>query len=67
MSRNCFMSLLRTLYFNDDENPHNHLNKIQPIVTYLNNKMKDIYKPSKHLALDESMVLFRERLVFVNI
>lgn len=65
MSRNRFMLLLRTLHFNDTENhDNNRLSKIEPIVSYFNNKMTNIYEPSKNLALDESMVLFRGRLVF---
>lgn len=43
---------------------NNRLNKIEPIVTYFNNKMADIYEASENLSLDESMVLFRGRLVF---
>lgn len=65
MSRNRFMLILRNLHFADNENnDNNRLNKIEPIVTYFNNKMTDIYEPSENLALDESMVLFRGRLVF---
>lgn len=65
MSRNRFMLLLRTLHFKDNENLENtRLEKIEPIVTYFNNKMTEIYEPSENLALDESMVLFRGRLVF---
>jgi len=65
MSRNRFMLLLRNLHFTESEyNVNNRLNKIEPIVTYFNNKMTDIYEPSENLALDESMVLFRGRLVF---
>jgi len=59
------MLLLRNLHFTDSEyNVNNRLNKIEPIVTYFNNKMTEIYEPSENLALDESMVLFRGRLVF---
>lgn len=65
MSRNRFMLILRNLHFIDNENDdNNRLNKIEPIVTYFNNKMTDIYEASKNLSLDESMVLFRGRLVF---
>lgn len=65
MSRNRFMLILRNLHFVDNENCDNsRLNKIEPIVTYFNNKMTDIYEASENLSLDESMVLFRGRLVF---
>lgn len=65
MSRNRFMLILRNLHFNDNENhDNNRLNKIEPIVTYFNNKMTDIYEPSENLALNKSMVLFWGRLIF---
>lgn len=66
MSRNRFMLLLRTLHFSDNnsQDNDNRLNKIEPFTTYFNNKMSEIYEPSENLALDESMVLFRGRLVF---
>lgn len=65
MSRNRYMLLLRNLHFTESEyDVNNRLNKIEPIVTYFNNKMTDVYEPSENLALDESMVLFLGRLVF---
>lgn len=65
MSRNRFMMLLRTLNFSDnDSQDNNRLNKIEPLTTFFNNKMSAIYEPSENLSLDESMVLFRGRLVF---
>jgi hypothetical protein len=65
MSRNRFMLILRNLHFFDNENhDNNRLNKIEPLIKYFNNKMSDIYEASENLALDESMVLFRGRLVF---
>ncbi|XP_022182835.1 piggyBac transposable element-derived protein 4-like [Myzus persicae] len=69
MSRNRFMLLLRALHFsrNTQEGelaPRNRLYKIQPIVDYFNSKMNEIYEPSKNLSIDESMVLWRGRLIF---
>lgn len=63
MSRNRFMLILRALHFSHSESS-NRLNKIENIVSYFNKKMEEVYEPSKNLALDESMVLFRGRLVF---
>jgi len=61
------MLILRNLHFVDNENFDNsRLNKIEPIVTYFNNKMTDIYEASENLSLDESMVLYRGRLVFLQ-
>lgn len=65
MSINRFMLILRNLHFVDNENhDNNRLNKIEPIVSYFNNKMTEVYEASENLSLDESMVLFRGRLVF---
>lgn len=54
---------LRALHFSHSESS-NRLNKIENIVNYFNKKMKEVYEQSKNLALDESIVLFRGRLVF---
>jgi len=69
MSRNRFMLLLRALHFSRNPKegelaPRNRLYKIQPILDYFNSKMKEIYEPSKNLSIDESMVLWRGRLIF---
>ncbi|XP_025404973.1 piggyBac transposable element-derived protein 4-like [Sipha flava] len=65
MNRNHFMLIVRNLHFTDNENhDNNRLNKIEPLVKYFDSKMSDIYEASENLALDESMVLFRGRLVF---
>lgn len=44
--------------------PLNRLHKIQPLINYFNSKMEEIYEPSKNLSIDESMVLWRGRLIF---
>lgn len=69
MSRDRFMVVLRCLHFNTNplpgqEKPANRLYKISPIIDYFNSRMSDIYYTSKELSLDESMVLWRGRLVF---
>ncbi|XP_025421144.1 piggyBac transposable element-derived protein 4-like [Sipha flava] len=63
MSRNRFMLILRALHFSHFKSS-NRLNKIENIENYFNKKMEEVYEPSKNLVLDESMVLFRGRLVF---
>lgn len=56
---------MRILHFIDNDNQDiNRLNKIEPFSTYFNNKMSDIYEPDVNLSLDESMGLFRGRLIF---
>lgn len=57
------MLILRALHFSYSES-NNRLNKIENIVNYFNKKMKEVYEPSKNLALDDSIVLFRGRLIF---
>lgn len=67
MSRDRFLLILRCMHIsNNTENVENpdRLHKIKPAIDYLNNKMLNIYSPSKELSLDESMVLYRGRLAF---
>lgn len=69
MSRNRFMLILRALHFTrnpkeGEPTPHNRLYKIQSVLNYFNSKMEEVYEPSKNLSIDESMILWRGRLVF---
>lgn len=69
MSRDRFLVILRSLHFstNPEPNqpePNDRLYKIRPVINYFNTKMKDLYYPGKNLSLDESMVLWRGRLLF---
>lgn len=68
MSRNRFMLIFRALHFTRNPRegepiPRNRLYKIQSILNYFNSKMEEVYEPSKNLSLDESMVLWRGRLL----
>lgn len=69
MSRDRFMLIMRCFHFNKnplpgEPKPADRLFKIRPVVDYFNSKMLQIYYPDKNLSLDESMVLWRGRLVF---
>ncbi|XP_025191325.1 piggyBac transposable element-derived protein 4-like, partial [Melanaphis sacchari] len=68
MSRNRFMLLLRVLHFcknpGQNDNPTSRLHKIDKMTNYFNKTMEELYQPSKNLSIDESMVLFRGRLMF---
>ncbi|GBP66764.1 PiggyBac transposable element-derived protein 4 [Eumeta japonica] len=65
MSRNRFQILLRYLHFSEnDDSSTSRLHKIQPILDRFNNIMADLYYPEADLSIDESMVLWRGRLVF---
>ena len=57
--------MLRYWHFVDNENsPGGRLSKIIPLVVQLNNKMATIYTPDRKLSIDESMMLWRGRLIF---
>lgn len=62
------MLIMRALHFcnNSESNSKNRsrIYKVEEILNYFNNRMNEIYEPSKNLSLDESMVLWRGRLVF---
>lgn len=64
------MLLFRALHFSHNPKegelaPLNILHKIQPLINYFNSKMEDIYELSKNLSIDESMVLWKGRLIFI--
>ena len=63
MSRNRFFLLLRFWNF-EDVGCNTRLDKVSHLMNHLNNVMQTIYCPNKYLSLDESMVLWRGRLVF---
>lgn len=65
MSRNRFQNILRFWHFNNNELPaHGRLDKIDVLLKHLNETMQRIYVPYESLSIDESMVLWRGRLVF---
>ncbi|CAH2090624.1 unnamed protein product [Euphydryas editha] len=64
MSRNRFLLILRCLHFTSESSEEDRLVKIRPIMDHFNNKLINIYCPGKQLSLDESMVLWRGRLLF---
>lgn len=70
MSRDRFLVLLRCFHFapnidnNDQKQPLDRLYMVRPLINYFNNKMNSIYYHEKELLLDESMVLWRGRLIF---
>ncbi|KAJ8910822.1 hypothetical protein NQ315_004682, partial [Exocentrus adspersus] len=69
MSRDRFMLIFRCLHFSKNplpgqEKSTDSLYKIRPLIDYFNSRMSDVYYPGKELSLDESMVLWRDRLIF---
>lgn len=69
ISRNRFLVILRSLHFATDPEPgqpkpNDRLYKIRPVIDFFNRKMSELYYPGRELSLDESMVLWRGRLIF---
>ena len=64
IGRDRFLLLLRFWHFEDETSPESRLQKISPLMNHFNQTMSAIYCPDKDLALDESMVLWRGRLIF---
>jgi len=65
MSRERFESILR--FFNFGEKPKfegDRLRKIRMIMDHFNKTMRELITPEKNLSLDESMMLWRGRLIF---
>lgn len=51
-------------FFDDQNIPTDRLCKIRFLINYFNNKINCIYYPNKEFSLDESMILWRGRLIF---
>lgn len=65
MSRDRFLLLLRFWHFANNRDPlQGRLQKVAPILDHFNSVMSSVYKPARRLSLDESMVLWRGRLLF---
>ncbi|XP_057292564.1 piggyBac transposable element-derived protein 4-like [Hydractinia symbiolongicarpus] len=65
MSRNRFQSIMRFLNFGEEPSFQNdRLSKVRFLLNHHNSTVADVYTPEKELSLDESMMLWRGRLVF---
>lgn len=64
MGRDRFLQILRYCHFCGSSEIVHRLDKIVLLQNHLNDTMKLIYTPDKSLSIDESMVLWRGRLVF---
>lgn len=65
MPRNRFQSILRCLHSNDnDDESTSRLKKIQPLCDMMKQAFKKNQIPGQNMAVDETMILFRERLKF---
>ncbi|KAJ1153167.1 hypothetical protein NDU88_005929 [Pleurodeles waltl] len=71
MSHNRYLLLLRMLHFVDnalalprDHPDSDRLFKIRPVLDHFVDRFSEVYVPGKELSVDESLVLFKGRLVF---
>ena len=64
MSQNRFQMILRFWHFANNVEEETRLDKVMPLVDQLNNKMTENYHRDRDLSIDESMMLWRGRLVF---
>lgn len=63
MRRDRFLNILRVLNV-QDEDGNESLLKVKTLINLFNEKMKEIYYPTRELAIDESLMLWRGRLSF---
>lgn len=65
MSRNRFQLLLRFWHFSDNsQDSEDRLIKVRPLLDHFEKTMSEVYYPKRDLCIDESMVLWRGRLLF---
>ena len=72
MSRERFQIIMRFLHFQNNEDPNynpqdpgrDRLFKIRPMIDMFQERFGNVYRPGEDLAVDESLVLFRGRLLF---
>ena len=72
ISRTRFQLILKFLHFNNNLDPafnpqdenHDHLHKLRPVIEILRQRCKTVWYPGKHLSVDESLVLYKGRLKF---
>ena len=71
MTKNRFENISRFFHFNDSsveprrgDDGFDRLYKVRPILTHFNAKIPELYKPGKHISVDEGMIGFKGRLSF---
>lgn len=67
MSRDRFMNILNCLHFHNNRPPQtetDRLYKIRPLIKFFHEIMEKLVTPTRRLCIDESMILWRGRLVF---
>lgn len=65
MTRDKFLRILAALHFVDNTLPStSRSNKIDPILKLLTKRFEAVYQPKKHIAIDETLLLYKGRLIF---
>jgi len=65
MTRNRYLQILRYLHFANNEEIENHpLKEVKPVIDDLRKKFSNSILPGKNLCIDESLVLWKEKLKF---
>lgn len=64
MARDRYTSILAMLHFSDNRQPVGRLKKLQAILEPLRKAFKNAYTPGRNLCIDESLLLFKGRLLF---
>ena len=65
MSRERFQLIMRFLHFgNQPDFLNDRFGKVRMLLHHLNDTMAELFIPGKDLSIDESMMLFRGRLIF---
>ena len=68
MARNRFEQILRYIHFSNNKATNYQgppkLQKIYPVLSYLNNKYQKLYCPKQDISIDESLTLWKGRLGF---
>lgn len=68
-----FLRIKRCLHFVDNtilttaNGDNRKLKKIWPVIEHLNNKFSSLYLPEQHISIDESLLLWKGRLSFVQL
>jgi hypothetical protein len=71
MTRERLEIICKFLHFTDNESIRNFegpqkLFKILPVISYLNNKIQELYLPDQDISIDESLNLWKGRLFFTQ-
>lgn len=71
MRRDRFLLLMRYLHFVDNATlsttgEEKRMGKIKPIIDYLNNRFSTVYTPRRELSIDESLLLWKGRLSWIQ-